>query len=160
MMCVCVCFLFVSVHSITSRNNASILSFGGGFRWQSEYSWCIIEAKSKHFPKVFKKNQEKQKKSDGKTRTFKQNQQRIDKKILDSQKNLKFNTSVHSSNFYKICHNRENLQVKKNQKVFLAHSKYKLELKIQYDIFHKSPFPFESAFWISSKREGIQVIKT
>ncbi|KAF0771354.1 Uncharacterized protein FWK35_00005716 [Aphis craccivora] len=29
MMCV-----FVSVYSITSRNNASISNFGGGFRWQ------------------------------------------------------------------------------------------------------------------------------
>ncbi|KAF0768118.1 Uncharacterized protein FWK35_00010178, partial [Aphis craccivora] len=24
------------------RNNASISNFGGGFRWQSEYPWCII----------------------------------------------------------------------------------------------------------------------
>ncbi|KAF0763103.1 Uncharacterized protein FWK35_00023403 [Aphis craccivora] len=23
---------------------------GGGFRWKSEYSWCIIEFKIKHFP--------------------------------------------------------------------------------------------------------------
>ncbi|KAE9537184.1 hypothetical protein AGLY_006207 [Aphis glycines] len=28
---------------ITSRNSASISNFGGGFRWKSEYSWCIIE---------------------------------------------------------------------------------------------------------------------
>ncbi|KAE9544675.1 hypothetical protein AGLY_000217 [Aphis glycines] len=28
---------------ITSRNNASISNFGGGFRWKSEYPWCIIE---------------------------------------------------------------------------------------------------------------------
>ncbi|KAE9532804.1 hypothetical protein AGLY_009885 [Aphis glycines] len=28
---------------ITSRNNASISNFRGGFRWKSEYSWCIIE---------------------------------------------------------------------------------------------------------------------
>ncbi|KAE9525671.1 hypothetical protein AGLY_014198 [Aphis glycines] len=27
---------------IKSRNNASISYFGGGFRWQSEYPWCII----------------------------------------------------------------------------------------------------------------------
>ncbi|KAF0769544.1 Uncharacterized protein FWK35_00005104, partial [Aphis craccivora] len=26
-----------SVYSITSRNNASISNFGGGFRWKSEY---------------------------------------------------------------------------------------------------------------------------
>ncbi|KAE9529779.1 hypothetical protein AGLY_011875 [Aphis glycines] len=30
---------------ITSRNNASIPNFGGGFRWKNEYSWCIIEVK-------------------------------------------------------------------------------------------------------------------
>ncbi|KAF0767934.1 Uncharacterized protein FWK35_00004324 [Aphis craccivora] len=29
-------------YSITSRKNASISNFGGGFRWQSEYPWCII----------------------------------------------------------------------------------------------------------------------
>ncbi|KAE9538001.1 hypothetical protein AGLY_005973 [Aphis glycines] len=28
---------------ITSRNNASISNFGGGFRWKSEYPWCIKE---------------------------------------------------------------------------------------------------------------------
>ncbi|KAF0770602.1 Uncharacterized protein FWK35_00013609 [Aphis craccivora] len=47
---------------ITSRNNASISNFGDGFRWKSEFPWCIIEVKSKHFPTVLKKNGEKQKK--------------------------------------------------------------------------------------------------
>ncbi|KAE9527057.1 hypothetical protein AGLY_013705 [Aphis glycines] len=28
---------------LTCRNNASISNFGDGFRWQSEYPWCIIE---------------------------------------------------------------------------------------------------------------------
>ncbi|KAF0768677.1 Uncharacterized protein FWK35_00028840 [Aphis craccivora] len=28
-------------HSITSRNNAPISNFGGGFRCKSEYPWCI-----------------------------------------------------------------------------------------------------------------------
>ncbi|KAF0769185.1 Uncharacterized protein FWK35_00007315 [Aphis craccivora] len=37
----------MSVYSITIRNNASISNFGGGFRWQSEYPWCIIGVKSK-----------------------------------------------------------------------------------------------------------------
>ncbi|KAF0748718.1 Uncharacterized protein FWK35_00016844 [Aphis craccivora] len=32
--------------SITSRNNAPISNFGGGFRSMSEYPWCIIEVKS------------------------------------------------------------------------------------------------------------------
>ncbi|KAF0763287.1 Uncharacterized protein FWK35_00007935, partial [Aphis craccivora] len=42
---------------ITSRNNAPISKYGGGggFRCKSEYPWCIIEVKSKHFPIVFKK---------------------------------------------------------------------------------------------------------
>ncbi|KAF0773586.1 Uncharacterized protein FWK35_00000180 [Aphis craccivora] len=35
---------------ITSRNNAPILNYGGGFPCKSEYPWCIIVVKSKHFP--------------------------------------------------------------------------------------------------------------
>ncbi|KAF0767057.1 Uncharacterized protein FWK35_00024328 [Aphis craccivora] len=31
---------------ITSRNNAPIPKFGGGFRCKSEYLWCIIGVKS------------------------------------------------------------------------------------------------------------------
>ncbi|KAF0764166.1 Uncharacterized protein FWK35_00014616 [Aphis craccivora] len=30
---------------ITCRNNTSISNFSDGFRWQSEYPWCIIEVK-------------------------------------------------------------------------------------------------------------------
>ncbi|KAF0767535.1 Uncharacterized protein FWK35_00002086 [Aphis craccivora] len=56
------CFFFVSVYSITSRNNASFSNFGGGFRWKSEYPWCIIKVKSKRFPTVFKKIEKNQKK--------------------------------------------------------------------------------------------------
>ncbi|KAF0691412.1 Uncharacterized protein FWK35_00033554 [Aphis craccivora] len=38
------CFDSTMMYSITSRNNASISNFVGGFRWQSEYSWsCIIK---------------------------------------------------------------------------------------------------------------------
>ncbi|KAF0762657.1 Uncharacterized protein FWK35_00019472 [Aphis craccivora] len=48
--------------SITSRNNAQISNFGGSFRCKSEYPWCIIEVKSKHFPKVFKKIEKNKKK--------------------------------------------------------------------------------------------------
>ncbi|KAF0762620.1 Uncharacterized protein FWK35_00028170 [Aphis craccivora] len=62
------------MYRITSRSNASISNFGGGFRWQCEYPWCIIEVKSKHFPTVFKKIEKNKKKSDGKTRIFTQNQ--------------------------------------------------------------------------------------
>ncbi|KAF0711311.1 Uncharacterized protein FWK35_00030309, partial [Aphis craccivora] len=42
MMCVFFRFVFVSMYSITCRNNASISNFGGGFRCKSEYPWCII----------------------------------------------------------------------------------------------------------------------
>ncbi|KAF0768090.1 Uncharacterized protein FWK35_00000696, partial [Aphis craccivora] len=57
------CFFFsVSVYSITSRNNAPISNFGGGFRCKSEYPWCIIEVKSKYFPTVFKKIEKNKKK--------------------------------------------------------------------------------------------------
>ncbi|KAF0748993.1 Uncharacterized protein FWK35_00020741 [Aphis craccivora] len=48
-------FKLAILTNITSRNNAPILNFGGGFRCKSEYPWCIIEVKSKHFPTVFKK---------------------------------------------------------------------------------------------------------
>ncbi|KAF0758171.1 Uncharacterized protein FWK35_00026727 [Aphis craccivora] len=33
--------------NITCRNNASISNFSGGFRWQCEYPWCIIDVKKK-----------------------------------------------------------------------------------------------------------------
>ncbi|KAF0762909.1 Uncharacterized protein FWK35_00018627, partial [Aphis craccivora] len=51
-------------------------NFGGGFRCKSEYPWCIIEVKSKHFPTVFKKIEKtkKKKKNDEKTGIFTQNQ--------------------------------------------------------------------------------------
>ncbi|KAF0767027.1 Uncharacterized protein FWK35_00003957, partial [Aphis craccivora] len=58
MMCVFF-FFFVSVYSITSRNNAPISNFGGGFRCKSEYPWCIIEF-SKKSRKTKKKMTEKQ----------------------------------------------------------------------------------------------------
>ncbi|KAF0748471.1 Uncharacterized protein FWK35_00026825, partial [Aphis craccivora] len=47
---------------ITSRNNTSISTFGGGFRWKSKYTWCIIEVKNKHFLRVFKKVKKNKKK--------------------------------------------------------------------------------------------------
>ncbi|KAF0753998.1 Uncharacterized protein FWK35_00020372 [Aphis craccivora] len=48
---------------ITSRNNAPISNFGGGFRCESEYPWCIIEVKSNYFPTVLKKIEKNKKKS-------------------------------------------------------------------------------------------------
>ncbi|KAF0766829.1 Uncharacterized protein FWK35_00020115, partial [Aphis craccivora] len=59
----CVFFFFVSVYSITR----------GGFRCKSEYPWCIIGQKLT-FSNSFQKNREKQKKNDGKTGIFTQNQ--------------------------------------------------------------------------------------
>ncbi|KAF0746539.1 Uncharacterized protein FWK35_00029032 [Aphis craccivora] len=53
--------------AITSRNNAPISNYGGGFRCKSEYPWCIIQ-----FSKKSKK--QKKKKNDGKTGIFTQNQ--------------------------------------------------------------------------------------
>ncbi|KAE9521931.1 hypothetical protein AGLY_017665 [Aphis glycines] len=115
---------------ITSRNNASISNFGGGFRWKSEYPWCIIGVKSKHYPIVFKKkNREKPKKNDGKTGIFTQNQFSIFLYGCNSKtnhcKHLKFSPNVYTteifdlcanfflkcrSNFYEICRKCENLQ--------------------------------------------------
>ncbi|KAF0770238.1 Uncharacterized protein FWK35_00001341 [Aphis craccivora] len=39
MMYVFFLFFFVSVYSITSRNNVQISNFGGGFHCKSEYPW-------------------------------------------------------------------------------------------------------------------------
>ncbi|KAF0700435.1 Uncharacterized protein FWK35_00032396, partial [Aphis craccivora] len=60
-VCLCVC-------TINCRNNTSISNFRGGFRWQSEYPWCIIEVKCKYFPIVLKKKKLR------KTEMFTQNQ--------------------------------------------------------------------------------------
>ncbi|KAF0773004.1 Uncharacterized protein FWK35_00001746 [Aphis craccivora] len=51
-----------AMNHITSRNNALISNFGDGFRWKSEYLWCIIEVKGKHFPTALKKIEKNQKK--------------------------------------------------------------------------------------------------
>ncbi|KAE9534000.1 hypothetical protein AGLY_008736 [Aphis glycines] len=131
---------------IISRNNASISNFGGGFQWKSEYPWCIIEVKSKHFSTVFKKIKKNKKKNDEKTGIFTQNQFLTESVFLygcNSKTNhckyLKFSTNVYAteifdfyanfflkcrvytSNFYEICRKRENLQVilkLKNHKIF------------------------------------------
>ncbi|KAF0759029.1 Uncharacterized protein FWK35_00011676 [Aphis craccivora] len=50
------CVFFLSVYSITGRNNAPISNY------KSEYPWCIIEVKSKHFPTVLKKIEKNKKK--------------------------------------------------------------------------------------------------
>ncbi|KAE9541249.1 hypothetical protein AGLY_004494 [Aphis glycines] len=92
---------------ITSRNNASISKFGGGFRWKSEYPWCIIKVKSKHFPTVFKKIEKNKKKNDGKTGIFTQNQFSTESIFLygcnlktNHCKYLKFSPNVYVSVIY------------------------------------------------------------
>ncbi|KAF0772487.1 Uncharacterized protein FWK35_00003639 [Aphis craccivora] len=42
----CIDFTMICFFFITSRNNAPISNFGGGFRCKSEYPWCIIQIKS------------------------------------------------------------------------------------------------------------------
>ncbi|KAF0764705.1 Uncharacterized protein FWK35_00002826, partial [Aphis craccivora] len=103
MMCV--------AYSITIRNNAS--NFGGGFRWQSEYPWCIIEIKINNFKK--KREKQKKKRKNGKFYAIPVFNQ-IDFFIwLYNSKNnhckyLKFssniNVSYEFSNFYEIYRKR------------------------------------------------------
>ncbi|KAF0710642.1 Uncharacterized protein FWK35_00032889 [Aphis craccivora] len=84
---------------ITSRNNALFSNFGGGFRWKSEYPWCIIEVKSKHFPTVLKK----------KIFLYGCNSKTNHCKYLKLSPNLNFQNilTFFDSNFYEICRKRE-----------------------------------------------------
>ncbi|KAE9536487.1 hypothetical protein AGLY_007276, partial [Aphis glycines] len=110
---------------ITSRNNASISNFGGGFRWKSEYPWCIIQVKSKHF-QMFSKKIEK--KNDGKTGIFTQNQFSTESIFLY----VKFSKTTEIFDFY------ANFFLKcRVDKIFLAQSKY---LKILYKVPYISKF--------------------
>ncbi|KAE9532118.1 hypothetical protein AGLY_010320 [Aphis glycines] len=139
----------------TSRNNASISNFGGGFRWKSEYPWCIIQVK------IFKKNREKQKKNDGKTGIFTQNQFSAESIFLygcnsktNHCKNLKFSPNV----YFKFLRNLSKMRkfaiflqvsIEKTRsiiirkilsavdKIFLALLKY---LKILYKVPHMHNF--------------------
>ncbi|KAF0769591.1 Uncharacterized protein FWK35_00013217 [Aphis craccivora] len=116
---------------ITSRNNAPISKFGGGFRRKSEYPWCIKEVKSKHFSTVFKKI-EKNKKKVTEKREFLRKTSSIFLYGCNSKtnrcKHLKFSPNVYvsviykqlnfqniltflNSIFYEICRKRENLQI-------------------------------------------------
>ncbi|KAF0697939.1 Uncharacterized protein FWK35_00035965 [Aphis craccivora] len=49
---------------ITSRNNAPISNYGGGFRCKSEYPWCVIEIK------IYKKIEKNKKKKMTEKRQF------------------------------------------------------------------------------------------
>ncbi|KAE9529728.1 hypothetical protein AGLY_011824 [Aphis glycines] len=105
------CIDFTMMYHNYSRNNASISNFGGGFRWKSEYSWCIIE---------FSKKSRKTKKNYGKTGIFTQNQFSTDSIFLYAY-NSKTN---HCRNFH---------QMFIVDKLFLAQLKY---LKILYKVPH------------------------
>ncbi|KAE9532775.1 hypothetical protein AGLY_009856 [Aphis glycines] len=146
---------------ITSRNNASISNFGGGFRWKSEYPWCIKEVKSKHFPTVFKKIEKNKKKMTEKREflrkiSFRPNRffymvviqklitlnfQKIltffgvsVKKIWLTKKTRKLNTRFRMAFIIQIfTKSVENAKICNVDKIFLALSKY---LKILYKVPH------------------------
>ncbi|KAE9522022.1 hypothetical protein AGLY_017584 [Aphis glycines] len=108
-------FCFVSVYSITSRNNASISNFEGGFRWKSEYPWCIIEKKiEKNKKKMTEKREFLCKTSFRPNRFF--YMVVIQKLII---------VPYEFSNFYEICRKHENLQILENFTSYLdCHSPY------------------------------------
>ncbi|KAE9539820.1 hypothetical protein AGLY_005072 [Aphis glycines] len=116
-------------------------TLGGGFLWQSEYPWCIIEVK-KHFPTVFKKNYRK-------TGIFTQNQ--------FSTKSIFLYTNVYVSVIY-IQLNLKKIYLSVPFEVFLLKKSkiishnffYKLILKLKN---HKS-FCFSISFPSSSYREN------
>ncbi|KAE9543288.1 hypothetical protein AGLY_003199 [Aphis glycines] len=99
---------------ITSQKNASISNFGGGFRWKSEYLWCIIEVKSKNFVTVFKKTENNKKKLQMFYEIY-QNRENLQIKKI----NTKFSISFPSNKIHK------NIGISSK------------ELKIEYKIFHK-----------------------
>ncbi|KAE9529497.1 hypothetical protein AGLY_011593 [Aphis glycines] len=152
---------------ITSRNNASISNFGGGFRWQSEYPWCIIEFSTESIF-LYGCNS---KTNHSQYLKFSPNvyvsviYEHVGKKNLDDQKNLKIKYKVpyelflfvYSSNFYEICRKREILQVILNvDKNFLAQSKY---LKILYKAqFFLLAFEVQILTKIRQNYEYLQII--
>ncbi|KAE9539810.1 hypothetical protein AGLY_005062 [Aphis glycines] len=117
-------FVFVSVYSITSRNNVSISNFG--------------EVLRKHFPTFFKKI-EKNKKKVTKKREFLRKTNFQPNRFFYG-RNSKTIHSYGFSNFYKIYRKRENLQVilkLKNHKIFcdsisFPSSIYRENLKYHY----------------------------
>ncbi|KAE9522819.1 hypothetical protein AGLY_016781, partial [Aphis glycines] len=118
MMCVFfLFFFFVSVYSITSRNNAPISNYGGGFRCKSEYPWCIVEVK------IFKKIVKNKKKNDGKQEFLRKTSFRPNR-IFFMVVIQKLITEMSIKNFW---------MTKNVDKIFLALSKY---LKILYKVPH------------------------
>ncbi|KAF0771230.1 Uncharacterized protein FWK35_00001959 [Aphis craccivora] len=135
---------------ITSRNNAPISNFGCGFRCKSEYPWCIIEFKSKHFLTVFKKIEKNKKKmtENGNfyaKQVFDQidflygcNSKTNDYKYLKFSPNFQFLRNL--SKMQKFANNFERNDNDLSQTILniCYYSKsFLIKLKIQYEIFHK-----------------------
>ncbi|KAF0766372.1 Uncharacterized protein FWK35_00012000 [Aphis craccivora] len=122
------CVFFVSVYSITSRNNASISNFGGGFRCK--------KFKSKHFPTVFKKiEKNKKKKNDGKTGNFTQYQFSTKSIFLYG-----CNSKTYHCKYFKFS---PNVYV---SVIIYTHS---YELKIVFSLLkHKPPFSLITGNWV------------
>ncbi|KAE9525152.1 hypothetical protein AGLY_014566 [Aphis glycines] len=113
---------------ITSRNNASISNFGGGFRWKSEYPWCIIEVKSKHFPTVFKKIEKNKKKMTEKREFLRKTSFRPNRffYMVVIQKLITHNDNDSSSNDFKYFISHRYLKIS----LFLISYSYTFEIQI------------------------------
>ncbi|KAF0763863.1 Uncharacterized protein FWK35_00005024 [Aphis craccivora] len=115
---------------------------------KSEYPWCIIRFKSKHFPTVFKKIEKNKKTNDGKTGIFTQNQfsTEIFTKILCTcyLYTVKF-SKIFDSNFYEIYRKRENLQrndndLSSNDFNYFISRRYLKFLPVPHKLFNKICF--------------------
>ncbi|KAE9536772.1 hypothetical protein AGLY_006834, partial [Aphis glycines] len=151
----CVFFVFVSMITITYRNNASLTNFEGGFRRQSEYPWYIKQAK------IFKKIEKNKKKNDGKTKIFTQNQFSTESIFLygcNSKTNhckyLKFSPNIYVSVIYILLNFQKILTFFDVGKKILDDQK---NLKIQYKVPYEL-FLFSNFYEICRKRENLQVI--
>ncbi|KAE9525552.1 hypothetical protein AGLY_014079 [Aphis glycines] len=123
---------------ITSRNNASISNFGGGFRWKSEYPWCIIEVKMTEKQEFLHKT------------SFRLNrffymvviQKLITFLISYSYSDLKI-IRINRHNFFLLVFEVQILtKIRQNHEYFLAYNNYKKNLN--FGVFrplkHKPPF--------------------
>ncbi|KAF0754774.1 Uncharacterized protein FWK35_00020760 [Aphis craccivora] len=90
--------------------------FRGGFRCKSEYPWCIIKVKSKHFPTVFKKIKKNKKKKMTDKREFSRKTSFRPNRFFYMVVIQKPITVVNTWNFHQITFLRkhENLQRKDN----------------------------------------------
>ncbi|KAF0749150.1 Uncharacterized protein FWK35_00014564 [Aphis craccivora] len=102
---------FTMMCVITSRNNAPISNFGGGFRCKSEYPWYIIEFK------IFKKIEKNKKKMTEKREflrktSFRQNRffyMVVIKKLI-TVNTLNFHPNLRFDNLIQVIHTTPNVQ--------------------------------------------------